>query len=451
MRLIDSPGFIDTEGKQKDEEYINEFKLFFKREISYLNCICFVLNFSCYRNNETQIELYNKISSLFSEEIKNNFVFIFTHYTSTGNTDAKESLNKNNVFKNMINANNIFRVDSELAFTTDKELRKLLWQRTSEEIQKLINNIFLKFNPVTTNQSAEVIQKRKDYQQLFNEKLEEFKDIIEEIKDLLKKEENIKKNLPEKEKTFKKKVTLKNDTENKNTNCQRCNKTCHEICDCHPLMGIRYFCKIFNFFGMCRRCNCHFSRHLREKYIYSEMNEIAYFNDDNEREKFLNQEVQNIEKKFEMNIQDLNEIDKEILRNNDIDINVFYKNYYDIKSLEEGDSSLQKIIKYKMVIAIQIVKNIHSSVNELNKLALNKNIEKSVDIFFDELKYLKDFENKRDIIEKIKTEYLKLTEGKEKNNNKFMILTDEDAKSDYDKLSSSMNFKMNSSFILNLK
>ena len=229
LRLIDSPGFIDTEGKHKDEEYINQFKSFFQNEISYLNCICFVLNFSSYRNNETQIELYNKISSLFSEEIKNNFIFIFTHYTYTGNNDAKESLAQNDVFKNIINANNIFRVDSESAFTPDIELRKLMWKRTSEEIQKLINNIFFKFNPVNTKQSAEVIIKREDHQELFNEKIDEFKDILEVIKDLLEKEEMFKNNIPEKEKAFKKKIIIKNNTKNKNTNCQKCNKTCHEF------------------------------------------------------------------------------------------------------------------------------------------------------------------------------------------------------------------------------
>jgi putative ribosome biogenesis GTPase RsgA len=40
LRLIDSPGFFDTEGK--DDIHIEQFRNFFQNEISYLHCICFI-------------------------------------------------------------------------------------------------------------------------------------------------------------------------------------------------------------------------------------------------------------------------------------------------------------------------------------------------------------------------------------------------------------------------
>jgi GTP-binding protein EngB required for normal cell division len=46
FRLIDTPGFFDRKGKEKDDQYINDFKDFFGKEISYLNCICFIINCS---------------------------------------------------------------------------------------------------------------------------------------------------------------------------------------------------------------------------------------------------------------------------------------------------------------------------------------------------------------------------------------------------------------------
>ena len=87
FRLIDSSGFIDTKGKE--EQYINDFKDFFKNQISYLNRICFIINCSSYILNETQKAINDKASSIFSEEIKNNFIFIFIYYTSSGDTDVK--------------------------------------------------------------------------------------------------------------------------------------------------------------------------------------------------------------------------------------------------------------------------------------------------------------------------------------------------------------------------
>ena len=78
FRLIDTPGFFDTKGEEKDEQYINDFKDFFKNEISYLNCICFIINSSSYRLNETQIKLYDKVSSIFQRKSK-IILFLYSH------------------------------------------------------------------------------------------------------------------------------------------------------------------------------------------------------------------------------------------------------------------------------------------------------------------------------------------------------------------------------------
>ena len=141
--------------------------------------ICFIINFSSYRLNETQKELFDKVSSIFSEDIKNNFVFIFTHYT-TGDTDAKVSLQNKEVFKNIIN----------------KFIRNYMWEKTSEEIKRIINEKFLKLDPIKTAQSAEIIEKRKEYHELFNVKMIDFKNKVKEIKTLLEKQKQkeIKKN-----------------------------------------------------------------------------------------------------------------------------------------------------------------------------------------------------------------------------------------------------------------
>ena len=92
------------------------------------------MNSSSYRYNKIQIELFNKVSSLFDEEIKNNFVFILTHYSFIGNDDASVSLLQNNVFQNIINTNNIFKLDSECAFTGDINIRNIIWEKSTKVI-----------------------------------------------------------------------------------------------------------------------------------------------------------------------------------------------------------------------------------------------------------------------------------------------------------------------------
>lgn len=413
LRLIDTPGFFDTEGK--DEIYIEKFMKFFKSEISYLHCICFILNYSNYRYNKIQIELFNKVSSLFAEEIKNNFVFILTHYSFIGNDDVSGSLLQDKVFQNIINANNIFKLDSECAFTGDKELRNLLWEKSTKVIEKLINEKFFKLDSVNTAQSAEVIEKRNELNHLFNKKIIEFKDKLKEIRNLLDDTTN-----------YHKKLFLSISSDAINTNCKKCKKTCQEKCECNPLMNIRYFCKIFNKLGLCKDCGCHFIRHKRENFVFKDKEEIMKLNNDEEKEKMIQEEVDLIEKNNNLDLSDIdNEIDKNILNVNNLELKRSFSNYYG--GIEEG--SYDKLIKLKKIQAIKIVLNIHNFIEELNKLALNKNIDNNIEKFFDEIKSLEEFENEKDIIEKIKIDFLNINGGSNKNNAKFLIFRDSDLNS----------------------
>lgn len=424
FRLIDSPGFIETKEKEKDEQYIKDFKDFFENEISYLNCICFIIKFSGYRLNETQKALYDKVSSIFSEEIKNNFIFIFTHYTSSGDTDAKVSLESNEVFKDIINADNIFKLDSAWAFSGDKEIKNYMWEKTFREIERIINEKFIKLAPVKTAQSAEIIEKRKEYHELFNAKMIEFKNKVKEIKNLFEKQK-------QKELNKGKGITLSypkiivNPSEIINTNCRNCKKTCHIHCECNLFLDIRYFCTIFGKLGFCKNCKCYFTRHIRENSIIIQTEQIINFKDDDEEKEFIDNEIEKIEKTFEQNILDINNNDIDILKDNELDLKKSFSNIYGTTSMEEN-SSYEKLIHYKKIEAIRIVLLIHNYLEDLNKLALNKNISKNIENFFDEIEQLDDFKDNKDIIKKIKKVYLKVNKGSEKNNNKFLIIKDED-------------------------
>ena len=52
--------------------------------------------------------------------------------------------------------------------------------------------------------------------------------------------------------------------------------------------------------------------------------------------------------------------------------------------------SFVKLIHYKKIEAIQMVLLIHNYLEDLNKLALNKNISKNIENFFDEIEQLDD-------------------------------------------------------------
>ena len=410
LRLIDSPGFIDTQGKEKDEKYFQLFKDLFKNQIAYLNCICFVLKSSDIRYNETQKEVFDKVSSLFSNDIQNNFVFILTNYTYTGEVDARESINQNNVFKEMINADNTFKLDSECAFSGEKEIRNIMWKKTIAEIKNLISLKFYILDQVNTAQSAKVIEKRKEHKMLFDKKLIEFKNILKEIRNLMDGEKR-------KSLNFNLRKSERISSITKNTICNKCKKTCEENCECNPLMELKYFCKIFGFFGFCKNCNCYLSRHSRANNKFIEKIETISFKDDSEKRKFFEKEANELKTNFEINFDDLdNAIDKSIIKNKTNIKENFFKYYNNL-------DSYKKLIKLKRIEAIIILLNIHNSLEALNKLALKKSIDLNLENFFNELKIMEDFKNEKDIIKKIKNEFIEYNEGKKKKNNfRFGIL-----------------------------
>ena len=78
IRVIDTPGFGDTGGLEKDRlisEFIAEK---FRTEISHINAICFVAQSTNAKLTVNQKYIFNSIMDLFSEDIKENFIAMLT-------------------------------------------------------------------------------------------------------------------------------------------------------------------------------------------------------------------------------------------------------------------------------------------------------------------------------------------------------------------------------------
>ena len=60
-------------------------------------------------------------------------------------------------------------------------------------------------------------------------------------------------------------------------------------------------CKIFYKLGFCKNCKCSFFRHIRENSIIIQREESISFKDDDEEKKFIDNEIEKIEKTLEQN------------------------------------------------------------------------------------------------------------------------------------------------------
>ena len=78
VKIIDTPGYGDTRGIERDKEITDQIKILFKEKISTLNAICFVTKSSNNRLTHSQRYILSSILDLFGEDIKEIFVFILT-------------------------------------------------------------------------------------------------------------------------------------------------------------------------------------------------------------------------------------------------------------------------------------------------------------------------------------------------------------------------------------
>jgi energy-coupling factor transporter ATP-binding protein EcfA2 len=78
ITVIDTPGFGDTGGIEKDKLIADKIAEKFHSEISHINAICFVAQSTNSKLTINQKYIFNSIMDLFSDEIKENFIAMLT-------------------------------------------------------------------------------------------------------------------------------------------------------------------------------------------------------------------------------------------------------------------------------------------------------------------------------------------------------------------------------------
>ena len=78
ITVIDTPGFGDTGGLEKDKLIADKIAEKFRNEVSHINAICFVAQSTNAKLTVNQKYIFNSIMDLFSDDIKENFVAMLT-------------------------------------------------------------------------------------------------------------------------------------------------------------------------------------------------------------------------------------------------------------------------------------------------------------------------------------------------------------------------------------
>ncbi|KAK9967161.1 hypothetical protein ABG768_001573, partial [Culter alburnus] len=285
LTIIDTPGYGNTEGYDKDEE-ISEclIRLFSDKDgIHYIDAVCFVMTASQNRLSGKELYMFHSILSLFGRDIENNIVFLLTHSDGQCPTHALKVIKKaqipcrrdgkkqpvhllfNNQQKEKRNKqyDQILRSSWEMGDESMKEFFTFLEENNRKSVVMTLDVLKerKRLEACVCNLKEQISEKESKNREL-TQIQEAIKDYREKIQTCGNFQFTVKSAVKEKVSTvnewwWKRSVNC----------CSDCEENCHENCwmeDEDPLK-----CSVIKN-NQCTVCTgkCHYSKHVRENKKY---------------------------------------------------------------------------------------------------------------------------------------------------------------------------------------
>ena len=449
--ILDSQGFGDTRGHDKDLQINKAFEFVFSNIINHIDIVCLTVNSTDARLDATTKYIYSAVTSLFADDISDNFIVLLT-WANKFNMKNPEVISgiingKDTSFLNVQNKENKkwwYSLDSKTIFENDTEkITKHSFKELTNFYEKTVKNS----EPKDIKKSAEILTER-------NRLLGEAKIIerdcnqIIEQQSELSKEENVLKNKEERNNSLKveqeelykmmlkcegnkekiknllknkkekhqkkieemKKETRDNShyeliyTSNINTHCDSdCHSNCHLDCKCAKAYES---CKKYEWKGWktktnkCKECGHMKKYHTKENKKWEYKSEVIRIYTDEEIEKQNNihkQEIEELERQLENGELDQDMIDKS--KKNSGSIKLQEEEIVKAKNkIEDIKNEINKTQKELLLKVLELQK-----INEkIQKFALNKNHIKSEYDYIKNLKNQENHMNKDDYAKKLK-------------------------------------------------
>ena len=273
LTIIDTPGFGDTEGIERDKCIAKQVKQLFEMKgqegIDQLHGIGFVVQAPLARLTQTQKYIFDAILAIFGKDIGKN-VFMMMTFADGQNPPVLEA-----VKASKISYEEDFKFNNSALYSEGKQdqINALFWEMEIKSLQKFFIklgkmpaiSLQLTRQVLDEREHLEVIMKRLDDQiQNGLEKIEELRQIKVIVKDH---EADIERN-----KEFEIPTTVHEphkvelqDGEH-TTNCLKCNFTCHFPCMIPNTEHKRGCAAMKN--GYCTICTgkCYWSQHVNDRY-----------------------------------------------------------------------------------------------------------------------------------------------------------------------------------------
>ncbi|KAI9550853.1 hypothetical protein GHT06_004663 [Daphnia sinensis] len=307
LTIVDTPGFGDTRGIEKDKKIMEQIQDYFKcrHGIQQLEAICFVVQSSLPRLTATQKYIFDSILSIFGQDIKDNIRLLVTFADNAlppvleavkeagipTPTDLTTGLPLHHKFNNSI------------FFTTNKgnrqtnEFNRTYFEMAVEGFDRFFEDLS-QMEAKSLTLTREVLEERKRLEALVEglQMRTEIKltrvDELEQIKKALKdNEDEIEANKDFEYETLVPKATDISGTGQFTTNCQKCRTTCHFPCRQYS-DDTKHRCSVMDRRGRCMICQCPWNDHFNQKYRYEMVKEKVQSSSDAIRQKYQEAKIE---------------------------------------------------------------------------------------------------------------------------------------------------------------
>ncbi|XP_049453841.1 uncharacterized protein LOC125901889 [Epinephelus fuscoguttatus] len=292
LTIVDTPGFGDTRGIERDREITEQLRNLFTAElgVSHIDAVCFVAQAALARLTPTQKYVFDSVLSIFGKDIAENIRVLVT-FADGQKPPVLEAIKASGVpcpqttegqplhFK--FNNSALFadnKSSAEGGMSEDDEdgsFDKMFWDMGTKSMKRF----FAALNVMKTKSLTMTKEVLRERQQLENSvdnlqtqvrvglaKLEELKETTDKLKEH---EAEISRN-----ENFEFEVTVMKPVQkdisgsgNYITNCQQCHFTCHYPCGI-PSDADKAGCTAMGPDGKCRQCpgKCNWTVHFNQKY-----------------------------------------------------------------------------------------------------------------------------------------------------------------------------------------
>uniref|UniRef100_A0A673KXM6 Uncharacterized LOC107751538 n=1 Tax=Sinocyclocheilus rhinocerous TaxID=307959 RepID=A0A673KXM6_9TELE len=349
LTIIDTPGYGDTRGLDKDLEVAENLATLFQCNdgVREVDAVCFVIEASKNRLSDRQHYIISSILSLFGKDIVDNIVFLITHSDGLPPKNVLGAIKKakipcrrdksgqpvNFLFNNrqadaLHNEGRYIRAQRD-AWEDSMEQMKQFLESLDEKNRRsleLTSNVLIeriRFEASISNLQLRIQEKESKK----SEKIQ-IQEAMRQNKEKIDRRTNFSIRV---KKTVKQKVPIESKSwkNRKATTCTVCEENCHEF-DCWWASGPSK-CEVMKN-GFCTVCTrkCHHSKHVKEnkKYIISTSSMMMEFDDFKKEYEKAQQQT----KRFSVI---MDHLDKDLQEIEDQKLVLLFNAYKNIKNLSQ--------------------------------------------------------------------------------------------------------------------